>query len=117
VQFVAPLLRVHVGGGAEQLRSLASLTSVQLDAAAAASASVLKTQLREVQKLLQTINQAQESLKEQLSNSKYQIRQMDVGTTDDFHNGLADRIGELCCRRRPPADSRAVLCRVAQFGL
>jgi hypothetical protein len=74
---------VHAGSGANQLGSLASLTSGQLDAAAAASASVLKTQLREVQKLLITINQAQESLKQPLGNSKYQIRQMDVGTTDD----------------------------------
>ncbi len=70
------------------------MTTIQLDAAAAASAFVLKGQLCEVQKLLHKINQAQESMKEQLSNSKYQIRKMDVGSIDDFHKGLADRIGK-----------------------
>ena len=93
MQFVAPLLRVHIGSGTDQLGSLASLTFEQLDATAAASASAVKEKLRELQTLLHTINHARKSLKEQLGNSKYQIRTMDVGTTDDFHKGLADRIG------------------------
>ena len=116
MQFAAPALRAHAPSGTDQLGGLTLLTEEQLDAASAASATLLKEQLRKVQQLLLQISQAREALLEQQSNSKYQIRQMDVGTTDDFHNGLADRIGELCCRR-PPADSRAVLCRVAQFGL
>ena len=93
LQFVAPLLRAHVSSGLDQLGSLASLTSQQLDAAASASAAAVKAQLCEVQTLLRNISVAEERLKEQLVNTKYQIRQMDVGSTDDFHQGLADRIG------------------------
>ena len=70
------------------------LTADQLDAAADASVISLKEQLCKVQQLLLEINQAQETLKKQNSNSKYQIRKMDVGSTDDFHKGLADRIGK-----------------------
>ena len=92
-QFVAPALRAHVPGGCDQLRGLASLATDQLDAAAASSTTSLREQLRKAQQLLQEINQAHEALAEQLSNTKYQIRKMDAGTTDDFHKGLADRIG------------------------
>ena len=94
LSFVAAALRAHVPSGTDQLRGLASLTTDQLDAAAASSAASLKEELRKVQQLLQEISQAHEALAEQLSNTKYQIRKMDVGSTDDFHKGLSDRIGE-----------------------
>ena len=54
----------------------------------------MKEELRKAQQLLQEIRQAHEALAEQLSNTKYQIRKMDVGSTDDFHKGLSDRIGK-----------------------
>ena len=94
LQFVAPSLRAHAPSGTDQLRGLASLTTDQLDAAAASSAAWLKEELRKAQQLLQEICQAHEALAEQLSNTKYQIRKMDVGSTDDFHKGLSDRIGK-----------------------
>ena len=53
----------------------------------------MKEELRKAQQLLQEICQAHEALAEQLSNTKYQIRKMDVVSTDDFHKGLSDRIG------------------------
>ena len=89
----------------------------QLDAAAASSVTSLKEQLHKVQQLLQEISQAQETQKQHLVNTKYQIRKMDVGKTEDFHKGLADRIGQ-----RPVAAQRAHLltaefCRVAQSRL
>ena len=54
----------------------------------------MKEELRKAQQLLQEICQAHEALAEQLSNTKYQIRKMDVGSTDDFHKGLSNRIGK-----------------------
>ena len=56
LQFVAPLLRAHVTSGRDQLGSLASLTSQQLDAAASASAAAVKAKLCEVQELLRKIS-------------------------------------------------------------
>ncbi len=116
-QFVAPALRAHVPSGCDQLRGLASLTTDQLDAAVASSTTSLKEQLRKAQQLLQEINQAHEALKEQLSNTKYQIRKMDVGSTDDFHKGLADRIGNFPVLVKFVYWFTAVFGRVAQSGL
>jgi len=94
-QFAAPLLRVLAPGGADQLDRLALLTADQLHAAAAASAVVLQQQLFKLQQLLQDISRAQDNLKEQLDKEpgKYQIKKMEVGSIDDFHRGLTDRIG------------------------
>jgi hypothetical protein len=47
-----------------------------------------------VQQLLRQISQAQTAQLEQASNTKYQIRKMEVGSIDHFHKGLTDRIGE-----------------------
>ena len=94
LSFAAAALRAHAPSGSDQLRGLASLATDQLDAAAASSAASLKEELRKAQQLLQEICQAHEALAEQLSNTKYQIRKMDVGSTDDFHKGLSDRIGK-----------------------
>jgi hypothetical protein len=89
----------------------------QLDAAAASSVASLKEELRKVQQLLQEISQAHEALAEQLSNTKYQIRKMDVGTTDDFHKGLSDRIGERAFVAQVVYLLTAESCRVAESGL
>ncbi len=101
-QFVAPALRAHAPSGTGQLGSLASMTSQQINAATAASATSLREQLHKVQQLLQEINQAQEALLEQASNTKYQIKKMEVGSITDFHEGLIDRIGacSLVCGAR-----------------
>ncbi len=76
---------------------MALLTAEQLDAAGAASVTALNEQLRKVQRLLLEINQAHDALKEQLNKEpgKYQIRKMEVGTINQFHEGLTDRIGAL----------------------
>jgi hypothetical protein len=100
-----------------QRASLASLTSQQLDAAASASAAAVKAKLCEVQELLHKISVAEERLKEQLVNTKYQIRQMDVGSTDDFHKGLADRIGRRAFALRCVHLLIAGVGRVAQSRL
>jgi hypothetical protein len=92
------------------------MTSQQIDAATAASARSVKEQLLKVQQLLLQISQAREALLEQQSNSKYQIRKMEVGSIDHFHKGLTDRIGEWpSCRCA--SCLTAVCCRVAQSGL
>ncbi len=92
------------------------MTSQQIDAATAASARSLKEQLHKVQQQLLQISQAQEALLEQQSNSKYQIRKMEVGSIDHFHKGLTDRIGEWpSCRCA--SCLTAICCRVAQSGL
>jgi len=116
VQFAAPALRAHAPSGSDQLGGLTLLTEEQLDAASAASATLLKEQLRKVQLLLQQISQAREALLEQQSNTKYQIKKMEVGSIGDFHKGLTDRIGEWpSCRCA--SCLTAVCCRVAQSGL
>ena len=117
LSFVAAALRAHAPSGTDQLRGLASLTTDQLDAAAASSAACLKEELRKAQQLLQEISQAREALAEQLSNTKYQIRKMDVGTTDDFHKGLSDRIGERAFVAQVVYLLTAESCRVAESGL
>ena len=50
------------------------------------------------------INQAHDALKEQLKQEpgKYQLRKMEVGDINHFHEGLTDRIGAL-----PPAAAPA----------
>jgi hypothetical protein len=117
LSFVAAALRAHVPSGSDQLRGLASLATDQLDAAAAASTSSLMDQLHKVQQLMQEVSQAQDTLEEQRSNTKYQIRKMDVGSTDDFHKGLADRIGKRSVVAQRVHLLTVEFCRVAQFGL
>ena len=69
------------------------LAAGQLNAAVTASIASLQEELRRVQQLLVDINKAQAKQKESHANTKYQIRKMDVGSTEHFHKGLADRIG------------------------
>ena len=116
-QFVAPALRAHVPIGSDQLGCLMLLTADQLDAAADASVVSMKEQLHKVQQLLLEIDQAQETLKKQNSNTKYQIRKMDVGSTDDFHKGLADRIGKCPLVRQLTFLLTAACDRLGQLGL
>ncbi len=70
------------------------MNATQLDEAAAASATALREQLRDVQQLLCEMNRAQE-VQAQLNKvpGKYQTHKMEVGSITDFHNGLTDRIG------------------------
>ena len=117
LQFVASALRAHVRSGSDQLDGLALLTAGQLDAAAAASTASLQEHLRKVQQLLVEINQAQATQKELHANTKYQIRKMDVGSTEHFHKGLADRIGKRPVVAQLAGLLSAVFCRVAQSGL
>ncbi len=112
MQFAAPALRAHAPSGSDQLGGLTLLTEEQLDAASTASTILLKEQLRKVQQLLLQISQAREALLEQASNTKYQIRKMEVGSIGDFHKGLTDRIGEWpSCRCA--SFLTAICCRVA----
>ena len=95
------------------------MTPQQIDSATVASARSLKEQLLKVQQLLQKINQAQEALLEQASNTKYQIKKMEVGSITHFHKGLIDRIGAcfLVCACALLDVTGVVSCRVAQSGL
>jgi hypothetical protein len=95
MQVIAPALRAHVPSGCDQLSCLTSLTAQQLDAATNASMSSLRDNLHKAHQQLRDINQAQHSLKEELNKEpgKYQIRKMEVGSTEHFHAGLTDRIG------------------------
>ena len=117
LSFAAAALRAHAPSGSDQLRGLASLTTDQLDAAVASSTASLMEQLHKVQQLMQEISQAQDTLQQQRSNTKYQIRKMDVGSTDDFHKGLADRIGKRPIVAQCVHLLTVGFCRVAQSGL
>ena len=57
--------------------------------------SSMRDNLRKAHQQLCDINQAQDSMKEELNKEpgKYQIRKMEVGSTEHFHAGLTDRIG------------------------
>ena len=103
MQVIAPALRAHVPGGCDQLSCLTLLTAQQLDAATSASMSSLRDGLRKAHRQLCDINQAQDSMKEELNKEpgKYQIRKMEVGSTEHFHAGLTDRIGNCCARSLP----------------
>ena len=56
-----------------------------------------------MQQQLLEINQAHDALKEQLKKEpgKYQIRKMEVGDINHFHEGLTDRIGTLPAAATP----------------
>ena len=99
MQVIAPALRAHVPSGCDQLSCLTSLTAEQLDATTSASMSSMRQHLRTVQGQLCAINQAQDSMKDDLDKEpgKYQIRKMEVGSPEHFHAGLTDRIGNFSC--------------------
>jgi hypothetical protein len=95
MQVIAPALRAHMSSCCDQLSCLTLLAAEQLDAAARASMSVLRDNLHKAQQQLCIINRAQNSMAESLNKEpgKYQIRKMEVGSTEDFHAGLTDRVG------------------------
>jgi hypothetical protein len=105
-----------VPSGSDQLGGLALLTAGQLDAAAAASTASLQEELRKVQQLLVDIDKAQAKQQALHANTKYQIRKMDVGSTEHFHKGLADRIGKRPVVAQLACLLIAAFCRVAQSG-
>ena len=108
MQVIAPALRAHVPGGCDQLSCLSFLTAEQLDAATSASVSSMRDNLRKAHQQLCDISHAQDSMKEELNKEpgKYQIRKMEVGSTEDFHAGLTDRIGNCAVRAACPLRSR-----------
>jgi hypothetical protein len=91
----APALRVHASGESNQLDALRIVTTEQMRAAVTASTIAIEKQLHHVQQLLEQINNAQEKLQAQLDQEpgKYHIRKMEIGTVEDFHKGLTDRVG------------------------
>jgi hypothetical protein len=99
MQVIAPALRAHVPSGCDQLMCLTSITAEQLDEATSASMSSMREHLRTVQGQLCAINQAQDSMRDDLDKEpgKYQIRKMEVGSPEHFHAGLTDRIGNIIC--------------------
>ena len=121
MQVIAPALRAHVPSGCDQLSCLTLLTAEQLDAATSASMKFLRENLRKAHQQLCDINQAQDSMKEELNKEpgKYQIRKMEVGLTEDFHAGLTDRIGNCAVRAACPLRSRFLTShcgRISQSG-
>ncbi len=90
-----PALRVHASGQSNQLDALRVMPAEQVRAAVTASTISIEKQLRHVQQLLEQINDAQEKLQVQLDQEpgKYQIRKMEIGSVEDFHKGLTNRIG------------------------
>ena len=93
---LAPALRACLASSDSQLKCFSDVSETALLAAVDASVELLKQQLlqvhREVKKAVHSKQKLEESLKNGLE--KYSIRKMATGSIDDFHKGLADRIGE-----------------------
>ncbi len=91
----APALRAHAPNGCNQLEAFRKVTTDQMHAATTASLNSMEEQLRKVQKMLNQVCDAQERLKDLLDQEpgKYQTRKMEIGSVEDFHKGLTDRIG------------------------
>ena len=93
---LAPALRACLASSDSQLKCFSDVSETALLAAVDASVELLKQQLlqvhREVKKAVYSKQKLEESLKNGLE--KYSIRKMATGSIDDFHKGLADRIGE-----------------------
>ena len=93
---LAPALRACLSSADSQLKSFSDVSESALLAAVDASVESMKQQLlrahREVAEAVHSKQQLEESLKNGME--KYSIRKMATGSVDDFHKGLADRIGE-----------------------
>jgi hypothetical protein len=99
-QILAPSLRACLSSSNSQLKCFADVSERALSAAVDASVDTLKQQLlqvhREVKESVESKQQLEESLKNGLE--KFSIRKMATGSIDDFHKGLADRIGKNSSR-------------------
>ena len=80
--------------------------------------SSMRDNLRKAHQQLRDINQAQHSMKEELNKEpgKYQIRKMEVGSTEQFHAGLTDRIGNCDVPRFRFRFLTSQCGRIAQSG-
>ena len=90
-----------------QLKCFSGVSEAALLAAVDASVESLKQQLLLMHREVKDVVRAKVKLEESLQNGsdKYSIRKMATGSIDDFHKGLADRVGE---RRSPPRRSIAM---------
>ncbi len=96
MQILAPALRSCLSNSDSQLKGFSDVSESALFDAVNASVESLKQRLlqvhREVKKAVHSKQKLEESLNSGLD--KYSIRTMATGSIDDFHKGLADRIGE-----------------------
>jgi hypothetical protein len=104
---LAPALRACLSSSDNQLKHFADVSEAALLAAVDASVESLKHQLLRVHREVKDVAHAKLKLEEALKNGldKYSIREMKTGSIDDFHKGLADRVGE---QRSPPRRSIAM---------
>ena len=99
-QMFAPALRACLSSSDNQLKCFANVSENALLSAVDASVESLKQQLLCLHRQVKDVALAKLNLEESLKNGleKYSIRKMATGSIDDFHKGLADRIGETSSR-------------------
>jgi hypothetical protein len=97
---LAPALRACLSSSDNQLKCFADVSENALLSAVNASVESLKQQLLRLHREVKDIAFAKLNFDESLKNGleKYSIRTMATGSIDDFHKGLADRIGETSSR-------------------
>ncbi len=100
---LAPALRACISSSDSQLKSFSDVSESALFTAVDASVELLKQQLLRVHREVKEAVRAKLKLSASLENGleKYSIRKMATGSIDDFHKGLADRIGEISPRIHP----------------
>jgi hypothetical protein len=100
LQMFAPALRACLPSSDSQLKCFANVSENELISAVNASVESLKQQLLHLHREVKDVALAKLNLEESLKNGleKYSIRKMATGSIDDFHKGLADRIGETSSR-------------------
>jgi len=97
LQMLAPALRACLSSSDSQLKRFADVSESALLAAVDASVESIKQHLLRVNREVKKVVHAKLKLEEALKNGldKYSIRKMATGSIDDFHKGLADRIGAI----------------------
>ena len=100
LQMLAPALRACLSSSDNQLKCFSDVSGAALLAAVDASVESLKQQLLLMHREVKDVVRAKVKLEESLQNGsdKYSIRKMATGSIDDFHKGLADRIGKTSSR-------------------
>ncbi len=99
MQILAPALRACFPSSVtsdSQFKCFSDVSETALLAAVDASVELLKLHLLRVHLEVKEAVRAKLKLSESLEHGlgKYSIRRMATGSIDDFHKGLADRIGE-----------------------
>jgi hypothetical protein len=94
---LAPAVRACLASSDSQLKSFANISENSLLSAVDASVELLKQQLLLLHREVKDAAHAKLNLEESLKNGleKFSIRKMATGSIDDFHKGLADRIGDI----------------------